>query len=61
MKGNKRKDVDGYIWEEDLGESTRYPNGELNVLRLIGPFGRKGYVRYNEEGNVIAGNVFLVS
>ena len=58
--GEKRKDKDGITWFVNTLRTTRYPNGGINVLVLeTACGGLRTFVRYDEIGNPIAGELSL--
>ena len=54
-----RYDTQGQLWWVDLPKSTWYPDGHLNKLVLKNGDGKRTFVRYNQVGDPICGNLSL--
>lgn len=56
--------VNGY-WEDEKGNkwfptlSTTYPDGKIDKVHLDGPKGLSTWIRFDQVGNPIAGNLSL--
>ena len=54
-----RKDKQGFTWTVNKQLTTWYPNGAINKLILESPWGAKTFVRYDQAGNPIGGELSL--
>lgn len=54
-----RFDKEGELWFVDLQRTTYYPDGNVDKLVLKNKWEQKTFVRYNQIGEPICGNLSL--